>query len=148
MPAFQAAIGRREPALRSVADGVSGSTKFQQSDSKGLLVGLWLLEFGISNFTRGLAFFVVSPYNPRFPSRAVFFKRFAAMPKLKTHKGMKKRFTVTASGKAKHRSAFRGHILSSKSPKTQAASAAGQCAHGCQCTDGPRRPGSQSVIPV
>lgn len=39
------------------------------------------------------------------------------MPKLKTHKGMKKRFTVTASGKAKHRSAYRGHILSSKSPK-------------------------------
>jgi|UniRef100_A0A7C4LM93 large subunit ribosomal protein L35 len=39
------------------------------------------------------------------------------MPKLKTHKGMKKRFTVTATGKAKHRCAFRGHILSSKSSK-------------------------------
>ncbi len=39
------------------------------------------------------------------------------MPKQKTHKGMKKRFKVTASGKAKHRKAFRGHLLSSKSPK-------------------------------
>lgn len=37
------------------------------------------------------------------------------MPKQKTHKGMKKRFKVTASGKAKHRKAFRGHLLSSKS---------------------------------
>ena len=37
------------------------------------------------------------------------------MPKQKTHKGMKKRFTVTANGKAKHRKAFRGHLLSGKS---------------------------------
>ena len=39
------------------------------------------------------------------------------MPKQKTHKGIKKRFTVTASGKAKHRKAFRGHLLSGKSGK-------------------------------
>lgn len=39
------------------------------------------------------------------------------MPKQKTHKGMKKRFKITASGKAKHRKAFRGHILGKKSPK-------------------------------
>jgi large subunit ribosomal protein L35 len=39
------------------------------------------------------------------------------MPKLKTHKGMKKRFKVTASGKVKHRKAFRGHILGKKSGK-------------------------------
>lgn len=39
------------------------------------------------------------------------------MPKQKTHKGIKKRFKVTASGKAKHRKAYRGHILSKKSPK-------------------------------
>ena len=32
------------------------------------------------------------------------------MPKQKTHKGMKKRFKITASGKAKHRTANRGHI--------------------------------------
>ena len=37
------------------------------------------------------------------------------MPKQKTHKGMKKRFKITASGKVKHRKAFRGHILSKKS---------------------------------
>jgi large subunit ribosomal protein L35 len=39
------------------------------------------------------------------------------MPKAKTHKGMKKRFKVTASGKAKCRSAYRGHLLSHKSSK-------------------------------
>ncbi len=39
------------------------------------------------------------------------------MPKQKTHKGIKKRFTVTASGKAKHRKACRGHLLSGKSGK-------------------------------
>ncbi|WP_339733893.1 50S ribosomal protein L35 [uncultured Gimesia sp.] len=39
------------------------------------------------------------------------------MPKQKTHKGLKKRFKITASGKAKHRKASRGHILSKKSPK-------------------------------
>ena len=39
------------------------------------------------------------------------------MPKQKTHKGMKKRFKITASGKVKHRKAFRGHLLSHKSGK-------------------------------
>lgn len=39
------------------------------------------------------------------------------MPKLKTHKGMRKRFKVTASGKIKYRSANRGHKLSHKSSK-------------------------------
>lgn len=39
------------------------------------------------------------------------------MPKQKTHKGMAKRFKVTATGKVKHRSAFRGHLLSAKSGK-------------------------------
>ena len=39
------------------------------------------------------------------------------MPKQKTHKGLAKRFKVTANGKVKCRTAGRGHILSSKSPK-------------------------------
>ena len=39
------------------------------------------------------------------------------MPKQKTHKGLKKRFKITASGKAKHRSAGRGHILGKMSGK-------------------------------
>lgn len=39
------------------------------------------------------------------------------MPKQKTHKGMKRRFKITASGKAKHRKAFRGHLLSHKNGK-------------------------------
>tara|TARA_R110002020_G_scaffold89708_11_gene219124 strand:- start:191 stop:391 length:201 start_codon:yes stop_codon:yes gene_type:complete len=37
------------------------------------------------------------------------------VPKQKTHKGMQKRFKITASGKAKHRKANRGHIMSKKS---------------------------------
>ena len=39
------------------------------------------------------------------------------MPKQKTHKGMKKRFKLSSKGKVKHRSAFRGHLLSHKSGK-------------------------------
>ena len=39
------------------------------------------------------------------------------MTKQKTHKGIKKRFTVTANGKAKHRNASRGHLLSKKTGK-------------------------------
>lgn len=39
------------------------------------------------------------------------------MPKLKTHKGMRKRFKLTASGKIKYRSVNRGHKLSHKTGK-------------------------------
>jgi large subunit ribosomal protein L35 len=39
------------------------------------------------------------------------------MPKQKTHKGIKKRFAVTARGKAKHRKANRGHFLGPKTGK-------------------------------
>jgi large subunit ribosomal protein L35 len=39
------------------------------------------------------------------------------MPKQKTHKGIKKRFKLTASGKVKHRKAFRGHKLGKKGGK-------------------------------
>ena len=39
------------------------------------------------------------------------------MPKLKTHKGAAKRFKKTATGKVKRYSAFKRHILTSKSKK-------------------------------
>lgn len=39
------------------------------------------------------------------------------MPKMKTHKGAKKRFKVTGSGKVKRMRAFKSHILTKKSPK-------------------------------
>jgi large subunit ribosomal protein L35 len=39
------------------------------------------------------------------------------MPRQKTHKGISKRFKVTASGKAKHKKANRGHILGPKTSK-------------------------------
>lgn len=37
------------------------------------------------------------------------------MVKLKTHKGLKKRVRVTASGKVKHKPSFSGHLMSGKS---------------------------------
>ncbi|HEV3298841.1 MAG TPA: 50S ribosomal protein L35, partial [Planctomycetaceae bacterium] len=39
------------------------------------------------------------------------------MPKQKTHKGIRKRFKLTASGKVKHKKAFRGHKLAHKGGK-------------------------------
>jgi large subunit ribosomal protein L35 len=39
------------------------------------------------------------------------------MPKFKTHKGIKKRFKITAKGKVKHRSAGTSHLASHKSKK-------------------------------
>lgn len=40
-----------------------------------------------------------------------------AMPKQKTHKGTKKRFRLTASGKAKHRKAGTSHLAARMSKK-------------------------------
>ena len=39
------------------------------------------------------------------------------MPKMKTHKGAKKRFKVTGSGKIKRFRAFKSHILTKKDAK-------------------------------
>ena len=39
------------------------------------------------------------------------------MPKMKTHKGTKKRFRLTASGKAKHRQSGTSHLASRMSQK-------------------------------
>ena len=39
------------------------------------------------------------------------------MSKLKTHKGAKKRFKKTASGRIKHRQSMRNHILTKKGTK-------------------------------
>ena len=39
------------------------------------------------------------------------------MPKMKTHKGTKKRFRVTANGKIKHRPAGTSHLAFRKSSK-------------------------------
>lgn len=37
------------------------------------------------------------------------------MPKMKTHKGLRKRVRVTANRKIKHRRSFTGHLMSGKS---------------------------------
>ncbi|MBZ0156610.1 MAG: 50S ribosomal protein L35 [Alphaproteobacteria bacterium] len=39
------------------------------------------------------------------------------MPKLKTHRGAAKRFSVTGSGKIKRNKAYKGHLLTGKSAK-------------------------------
>jgi large subunit ribosomal protein L35 len=39
------------------------------------------------------------------------------MPKMKTHKGAAKRFSLTGTGKVKRNKAFKSHILTKKSPK-------------------------------
>lgn len=39
------------------------------------------------------------------------------MPKMKTHRGAAKRFSVTASGKVKRSKAYKSHILTKKSTK-------------------------------
>ena len=59
----------------------------------------------------------ITKYEHRSVLWAAGLIRDKTMPKQKTHKGMKRRFKVTASGKARHRSAFRGHLLSGKSAK-------------------------------
>ena len=41
------------------------------------------------------------------------------MPKMKTHKGAKKRFSLTASGKVRRLKAFKSHILTKKTTKTK-----------------------------
>ncbi len=39
------------------------------------------------------------------------------MPKMKTHSGAKKRFTVTGTGKIRRLKAYKSHILTKKDPK-------------------------------
>jgi large subunit ribosomal protein L35 len=39
------------------------------------------------------------------------------MPKQKTHKGLRKRVKVTASGRVKHRRSGSGHLMGSKNAK-------------------------------
>ena len=39
------------------------------------------------------------------------------MPKMKTHRGAAKRFTVTGTGKVRRRKAFRSHLLEKKPSK-------------------------------
>ena len=39
------------------------------------------------------------------------------MPKMKTHKGAKKRFKLTGTGKVKRMRAYKSHILTKKSAK-------------------------------
>ncbi|QDT66257.1 50S ribosomal protein L35 [Calycomorphotria hydatis] len=54
------------------------------------------------------------------------------MPKQKTHKGMKKRFKVTASGKLKHRSANRHHRMGKKTGKRKLQLRGGQVIEGTE----------------
>lgn len=44
------------------------------------------------------------------------YEKGMAMPKMKTRKGVAKRFQVTGSGKIMRRRAFKGHLMLHKSP--------------------------------
>ena len=68
-----------------------------------------------------------------------------AMPKMKTHKGTKKRFRLTATGKVKHRSAGTSH-LAAHEPKTQAEQARHD--HGGQgrSREDPHRPRQAQLL--
>lgn len=39
------------------------------------------------------------------------------MPKMKTHRGAAKRFSITATGKVKRRKSFKSHLLTGKRAK-------------------------------
>jgi large subunit ribosomal protein L35 len=54
------------------------------------------------------------------------------MPKQKTHKGIRKRFKVTASGKVTHKKAFRGHKLGKKGGKRNRQARADRLVQGKQ----------------
>ena len=51
------------------------------------------------------------------------------MPKIKTHKGTKKRFRLTASGKAKHRSSGTSHLAARMSQKRKRNLRGTTCVH-------------------
>ena len=48
---------------------------------------------------------------------AVYRRRECIMPKMKTHSGAKKRFSVTGSGKIRRLKAYKSHILTKKATK-------------------------------
>ena len=50
-------------------------------------------------------------------SGAVYRSRERTMPKMKTHSGAKKRFSVTGSGKVRRLKAYKSHILTKKTSK-------------------------------
>src|SRR5207248_6782498 len=49
--------------------------------------------------------------------RQIVAEECATMPKLKTHKGMKKRFKISANGKVLHKRCGSSHLMSHKSGK-------------------------------
>ena len=53
------------------------------------------------------------------------------MPKQKTHKGTKKRFRLTASGKAKHRQSGTSHLQARMSHKRKRNLRGTTCVHEC-----------------
>jgi len=55
------------------------------------------------------------------------------MAKPKTHKGLKKRVRVTASGKVKHKPAFAGHLMSGKSGRRCRRLRKASVLHGPMC---------------
>jgi large subunit ribosomal protein L35 len=51
------------------------------------------------------------------PRQQKAIRKYAVMPKQKTHKGMKKRFKISATGKVSHKRCGSSHLMSHKSGK-------------------------------
>jgi len=49
--------------------------------------------------------------------RIIYLRKVKIMPKLKTRKAVKKRVTITKTGKAKAKKSFSGHLMTSKNRK-------------------------------
>ncbi len=62
------------------------------------------------------------------------------MPKQKTHKGTKKRFRLTATGKAKHRAAGTSHLASRMSQKRK------RKLRGTRCVDKTMEPAIREAL--
>jgi len=102
---------------RKILDRRSGDGSIGGSLAVMLLGWLCRVRAGFRFSDPRLAFSAEMAYDSGFPPcRGPSSQQSVrAMPKQKTHKGMKKRYKLTANGKVKHRKAFRGHLLSSKS---------------------------------
>lgn len=95
-----------------------------QRGNSGDLSNRILLDDTLYRRSLPLSHFQTCSYNARFPLRRQSSgeddpKQSAGddMPKQKTHKGTKKRFRLTATGKVKHRAAGTSHLASRMSKK-------------------------------
>jgi len=91
----------------------ASESRIVEPGKPGFFVALALSEAGGPPLPR----FLARLYTARLSATEYCQFGAATMPKQKTHKGTKKRFRLTAKGKAKHRQAGTSHLASRKSKK-------------------------------